>query len=140
MRLVHAALFFCRGSCRLQKSPMVIWEDGKGRPQPFSKYPSCFFANFISTLCSFCVYQHKMIMMMIIIMTSLGIVSHSYCCSCFDSFNYYNNFFMSIKLAHRIFTFDCFSGYPNSDFYNIIFKTVESWGSLRIRSAFSSTF
>ena len=48
---------------------------------------------------------------------------------------------MSIKLAHGIFTaiFDCFSSYPiNTDFY--IFKTVESWGRLRIRSAFSSRF
>ena len=116
-------------------------EDGKGRPQPFSKYPSCFSAYFISTLCSLSMYQYKMMMMMMIIMTSLGLVSRSYCCSCFDPFNYYNNFCMSIKLAHGIFTaiFDCFSSYPiNTDFY--IFKTVESWGSLRIRSAFSSTF
>lgn len=26
MRLVHAALFFCRSSCRLQKLAMVIWK------------------------------------------------------------------------------------------------------------------
>ena len=56
-------------------------EDGKGRPQPFSEYPSCFSADFISTLCSLCMYQYKM-MMMIIIMTSLGLVSRSYCYSC----------------------------------------------------------
>lgn len=83
MHLVHAALFFCRSSCRLQKLAMVIiMEDGKGRPQPFSKYPSCFSAYFISTLYSLCMYQYKMMMMMIIIMTSLGLVLRSYCCSC----------------------------------------------------------
>lgn len=67
-------------------------------------------------------------MMMMIIMTSLGFVSRT-CCSCFDPFNYNNLFLYDVASV---------SGYPYTDFY--IFKTFESWESLRIRSAFSSTF
>ena len=69
-------------------------------------------------------YQYKMMMMVmmmmmmmiIIIMTSPGFFSHTYCCSRFDPFNFYNNFCVSIKHAHRIFTFDCLSSYPNTAF------------------------
>lgn len=80
MRLVHAALFFCRSSCRLQKLAMVIWKMEKaGLSLSLNILPV--FCLLFSTLCSLCMYQYKM-MMMIIIMTSLGLVWHSYCCSC----------------------------------------------------------